>query len=65
MSRIDNAQLVYTLSDNAQTPAYHAASPFGGPVFSSTSNGTLTVFATNYNVLRIMSGMGKDIALVA
>jgi hypothetical protein len=53
MSRIDNAQLVYTLSDNSQAPTYHASSPYGS-VFSSTSNGTLTVFATNYNVLNLL-----------
>ena len=50
MSRIDNAQLIYKLSDPSQT---------GNPnCFSSTSSGHLTVFAVNYNVLRIMSGMG-------
>lgn len=52
MSRIDNAQLVYTLSDNAQCAPSHATSPFLD-VFSATANGTLTVFARNYNVLRI------------
>ncbi len=57
-SRIDNAQLVYQLSDNTQCPAYHAATSPYGEVFSSTSTGTLTVFAVNYNVFRVMSGMG-------
>lgn len=57
-SRIDNAQLSYRLSDNAQTPPYHGTTSPYGDVFSSTSTGTLTVFAKNYNVLRIMSGMG-------
>jgi hypothetical protein len=57
MSRIDNAQLVYTLSDNAQAAPSHATSAYG-EVFSSTANGTLAVYARNYNVLRIMSGMG-------
>lgn len=56
-SRIDNAQLVYTLSDNAQCAPSHATSPYGN-VFSSTATGTLTVFAVNYNVFRVMSGMG-------
>ena len=37
-SRIDNAQMVFTANDAADT--------------------TLTVYAVNYNVLRIMSGMG-------
>ena len=57
-SRIDNAQLQYRLSDNAKTDPYHnnGKSPYG-PVFSSTASGTLTVYATNYNVLRVMSGM--------
>lgn len=56
-SRIDNAQLVYRLSDNAQTAPYHTdgTSPYGA-VFSSSATGTLTVYAVNYNVLRIMSG---------
>lgn len=57
-SRIDNAQLVYRLSDNSQVPAYHASTSPYGPVFGNGATGTLTVFATNYNVLRIMSGMG-------
>lgn len=55
-SRIDNAVLFIRLSDNAHCPAYHATSPYG-EVFSSTATGTLTVYARNYNVLRIMSGM--------
>jgi hypothetical protein len=57
MSRIDNSQLVYTLSDNSQVSPSHSVSPYGD-VFSSTANGTLAVYAKNYNVLRIMSGMG-------
>jgi len=62
-SRIDNAQLVYQLSDNSQVDTTHGGSAFGD-VFSSTANGTLTVFAVNYNVLRIMSGMGGQLASV-
>lgn len=56
MSRIDNAQLVYKLSDND-----HAS---GTSIFGSDKNGSLMVFAVSYNVLRIMSGMGKEIAQV-
>lgn len=56
-SRIDNAQLVYRLADNAQCPPYHNTTSPYGDVFSSTANGTLTVYAVNYNVLRIMSGI--------
>ena len=63
-SRIDNAQLVYRLSDNAKTPPYHGTTSPYGDVFSSSANGTLTVYAVNYNVLRIMSGMGGQQALV-
>jgi hypothetical protein len=57
-SRIDNAQLVFRLSNNSKCPPYHTdgTSPYG-PVFSSTASGTLTVYARNYNVLRNMSGM--------
>ena len=59
-SRIDNAQLHYTLANNDVVPPYHSnpnASPYGD-VFSSSANGTVIVYARNYNVLRIMSGMG-------
>lgn len=58
-SRIDNAQLCYTLSNNNQTPPYHTdgTSPYGA-VFSTSATGIFTIYATNYNVLRIMSGMG-------
>jgi len=41
-SRIDNARLVLTLS----------------PFLDDDYNGVVKIFATNYNVLRIMSGMG-------
>ena len=44
-SRIDNAQLIYT-----QT--------IGGSTSEGTHNGGLHIYAVNYNVLRIMSGMG-------
>jgi hypothetical protein len=57
-SRIDNAVLWFRLSDNSATPGYHATTSPYGPVFSDTATGTLALFATNYNVFRIMSGMG-------
>jgi hypothetical protein len=57
-SRIDNAQLEYRLSDNSKVPSYHVdTSPYGA-VFSSSATGIFTIYAVNYNVLRIMSGMG-------
>lgn len=49
-SRIDNAQLVFDLTDTANLPA-----PSQQWV---NATGNIYVFATNYNVLRIMSGMG-------
>ena len=54
MSRIDNATLQLTLTPNSvsyPTPAYT-----GAPTGSRNVN--IKVFAVNYNVLRIMSGMG-------
>ena len=49
-SRIDNAQLVgSSLTVNDET---------GVPASTATTNVSLTIFAVNYNVLRIMSGMG-------
>jgi hypothetical protein len=50
MSRIDNAQLVFDLTNPAQLPA--PSSQWTG------ATGQISIFATNYNVLRIMSGMG-------
>jgi len=46
-SRIDNAKMVFS-----------AASVKGGKGLSGPSAANLTVYAVNYNVLRIMSGMG-------
>ena len=46
-SRIDNSQLVYQVSA--------AASALTG---QNDQNGQLALYATNYNVLRVMSGMG-------
>jgi hypothetical protein len=50
MSRIDSARLVYTVADplkNNRTA-----------VFDYTTGTVVYIFVTNYNVLRIMSGMG-------
>jgi hypothetical protein len=44
-SRIDNAQLIYTKT-------------VGGSTSGGTHDGGLHIYAVNYNVLRIMSGMG-------
>lgn len=49
-SRIDNAQLVMELTNPANIPNW--ASWSGNP------SGVVSIFATNCNVLRIMSGMG-------
>lgn len=57
-SRIDNAVLWFRLSDNQACPPYHVTTSFYGPVFSDSASGTLSIYAINYNVLRIMSGMG-------
>ena len=46
MSRIDNAVLQLTLTSNAVSSA------------SGSRSCKVRVYATNYNVLRIMSGMG-------
>jgi hypothetical protein len=43
LSRIDNTTLLLTVSNNA---------------VGVTTSSTVRVYATNYNVLRIMSGMG-------
>ena len=64
-SRIDNAQLVYKLSDNDKVPAYHTTTSPYGAVFSSSATGTLRVYAVNYNVLRINIIVLKSILLVA
>lgn len=52
-SRIDNARLVLTLCPVVSKP--NAAT---GDMEEATHAGVVKVFATNYNVLRIMSGMG-------
>jgi len=48
MSRIDNSQLKYTLTNLALLPDEVSDNP----------NGRLAVYAVNYNVFRVMSGMG-------
>jgi len=48
-SRIDNAQLLMDLTNPAQIPNYSTW---------NNQDGLLYIFAPNYNVLRIMSGMG-------
>ena len=53
MSRIDNATLQLNLSQRAVNPV--TAPGATGP---RISNANIKVFAVNYNVLRIMSGMG-------
>ena len=54
-SRIDNAQLVGT-SITVETD--DGGAPFEEPTSGSTAQTNITIFAVNYNVLRIMSGMG-------
>ena len=49
-SRIDNAQLVFDLTNPSQLPT--PTSQWTG------ATGQISIYATNYNVLRIMSGMG-------
>ena len=51
MSRIDNATLSLTVGGGSSTY-------FTNYVGGANSNTTVNVYATNYNVLRIMSGMG-------
>ncbi len=50
MSRIDNAQLKFDLTNTSMLP--------GGSGAWSGQVGRIAIYATNYNVLRIMSGMG-------
>lgn len=56
-SRIDNAVLWFKLSNNSLCSPDHATSAWG-LVFDDAKTGTLSLFATNYNVFRVMSGMG-------
>jgi hypothetical protein len=61
-SRIDNANLFLTVT--ASTIRYGAISQVAGILAEGTvsggtpSNAKVRIYATNYNVLRIMSGMG-------
>ena len=53
-SRIDNTHLTFNLDNSAEV-----VSPANSEiVFPKAENCTITVYARNYNVLRIMSGMG-------
>ncbi len=54
-SRIDNAQLVMDLTNPSNIPGYANWPAQAG---STSNDGNVQIFATNYNVLRIMSGMG-------
>ncbi len=51
MSRIDNATLEFELNKDTVSPVLPDQT-------SGSSTATLTIYARNYNVLRIMSGMG-------
>jgi hypothetical protein len=51
-SRIDNATLLYTVHPGT----FQAVDPETGTVSATTAR--VRIYATNYNVLRIMSGMG-------
>jgi len=53
-SRIDNAQLILDPTNPANIPNYATWATLAG---LSYNDGNLTIFATNYNVLRVMSGM--------
>jgi len=60
-SRIDNAVLNLTLGTNVVNTVSFITDITGTPIPSNASkqtNATVRVYATNYNVLRIMSGMG-------
>ena len=52
-SRIDNATLQLTVTANTLAPTSMNEATYG-----SQTNAKIRVYATNYNVLRIMSGMG-------
>ena len=63
MSRIDTATLLLTLKNGTQTVggvASGAVNTYGNFFSTGTNQGTAVVkiYAVNYNVLRIMSGMG-------
>jgi hypothetical protein len=54
-SRIDNAQLLIDLTNTANIPNYASWPTLAGPTYN---DGNIMIYATNYNVLRVMSGMG-------
>ncbi len=56
-SRIDNAQLVMDLTNPANFPASVGYTQNPSPAWPN-KDGVLYIFAPNYNVLRVMSGMG-------
>lgn len=56
-SRIDNATLIFSPSTENQERQKRMASTTL-PIDGATENLTVNIWATNYNVLRIMSGMG-------
>ena len=58
MSRIDNAQLKYDLTPADQLPSYSNTAYFPGSFSWSNQQVRLAIYATNYNVFRVMSGMG-------
>ena len=58
-SRIDNAQLTYTINTQNQGPNNLLPSPVvEGTGFADPPSYNFIVYTRNYNVLRIMSGMG-------
>jgi hypothetical protein len=55
-SRIDNAVLNLTLNPGTFGASADNSSGYDGPILNNSTN--VNIYATNYNVLRIMSGMG-------
>ena len=53
-SRIDNAQLLIDLTNTANIPNYASWATLAG---ANSTVGNIQIFAVNYNVLRVMSGM--------
>ena len=58
MSRIDTVYLNYDLTPYSMLNAITVNSSASGFQMTNTSTGQISVFAVNYNVLRIRSGMG-------
>ena len=62
-SRIDNANLLLSLTDNSLKTGNVKAATYKGTLYedmttTTPSNAYCNIYAVNYNVLRIMSGMG-------